>query len=369
MVTGRAEQAVDLGVQQVAEQLHDRLAQYLEARYHIRDEGIINERRKLLEEPGSISQPPFIETTPTYETDKPYKELGLPAPVGEVLSELANWSPGIGVFPHPYVHQAQALRALLVDGQDIVVATGTGSGKTETFLFPILGQFLLEAAHRPATWQMPGCRALLLYPMNALVSDQLARLRRLFGDERLADLFANRYGRFPRFAMYTSRTPYPGPRTADKDRRYIEPVLRYYLDLERQAESGASERAHLVHELRERGRWPAKNLRAFAANGYQTQPDDRELLTRHEIHACCPDIIVTNHSMLEYMLLRPIERSIFAQTRDWLAADERNVLTLVLDEAHVYRGASGAEVGLLMRRLAARLEVPRDRLRCILTSG
>src|SRR5690606_13750189 len=107
--------------------------------------------------------------------------------------------------------------------------------------------------------------------MNALVSDQLARLRRLFGDERLADLFANRYGRFPRFAMYTSRTPYPGPRTADKDRRYIEPVLRYYLDLERQAESGASERAHLVHELRERGRWPAKNLRAFAANGYQTQ--------------------------------------------------------------------------------------------------
>jgi len=369
MVTGRAEQAVDLGVQQVAEQLHDRLAQYLEARYHIRDEGIINERRKLLEEPGSISQPPFIETTPTYETDEPYKELGLPAPVGEVLSELANWSPGIGVFPHPYVHQAQALRALLVDGQDIVVATGTGSGKTETFLFPILGQFLLEAAHRPATWQMPGCRALLLYPMNALVSDQLARLRRLFGDERLADLFANRYGRFPRFAMYTSRTPYPGPRTADKDRRYIEPVLRYYLDLERQAESGASERAHLVHELRERGRWPAKNLRAFAANGYQTQPDDRELLTRHEIHACCPDIIVTNHSMLEYMLLRPIERSIFAQTRDWLAADERNVLTLVLDEAHVYRGASGAEVGLLMRRLAARLEVPRDRLRCILTSA
>src|SRR5262249_19200605 len=81
------------------------------------------------------------------------------------------------------------------------------------------------------------------------------------------------------------------------------------------------------------------------------------------------DILVTNYSMLEYMLLRPIERSIFQQTREWLALDRRNTLILVLDEAHMYRGTSGAEVALLVRRLQARLGITRERMRCILTSA
>jgi hypothetical protein len=51
--------------------------------------------------------------------------------------------------------------------------------------------------------------------------------------------------------------------------------------------------------------------------------------------------------MLEYMLLRPIERPLLSETRSWLAADPRNQLLLVLDEAHMYRGVGGAEVGLL----------------------
>ncbi len=69
-----------------------------------------------------------------------------------------------------------------------------------------------------------------------------------------------------------------------------------------------------------------------------------------------PDLLITNYSMLEYMLLRPIERPIFAQTREWLAADTRNQFLLVLDEAHMYRGVGGAEVGLLIRRLLSRWE-------------
>ena len=77
-----------------------------------------------------------------------------------------------------------------------------------------------------------------------------------------------------------------------------------------------------------------------------TQPGDRELLTRHEIQKSPPDLLVTNYSMLEYMLLRPIERSIFRKTSDWLASNPRNQFLLILDEAHMYRGVSGAEVGL-----------------------
>jgi hypothetical protein len=100
-----------------------------------------------------------------------------------------------------------------------------------------------------------------------------------------------------------------------------------------------------------------------------TQAGDREMMTRHETQARCPEILITNYSMLEYMLMRPIERAIFQQTRDWLRADPANELILVLDEAHLYRGAGGAEVALLLRRLLSRLDVPRDRVRFILTSA
>jgi len=222
----------EFGVSQVAAQMQQRLQRYLEAQYHIRDTGLIEERRALLSEAGTIAQHPFLETTPTYSFGEEYAKLNLPSPVGETLAELASWQPSIGVFPKPYTHQADALKLFFGQGRDLIVATGTGSGKTESFLFPVLGQLAREGAERPDSFALPGCRALLLYPMNALVSDQVSRLRKLFGDERLRDLFRSRYGRQPRFGMYTSRTAYPGPRFSKKDQRYLLPVRRYYLDLE-----------------------------------------------------------------------------------------------------------------------------------------
>ena len=73
--------------------------------------------------------------------------------------------------------------------------------------------------------------------------------------------------------------------------------------------------------------------------------------------------------MLEYMILRPIERSIWEATRKWLNESERNVLTVVLDEAHMYTGARGSEVAHLLRRLYDRLGVRPRQLRCIATSA
>jgi ATP-dependent helicase YprA (DUF1998 family) len=383
----------ELGVNEIADRIHGRLQRYLEAQYHIRNADVIEERRALLREAGQISQRPFVEVTPSYAVVKGYDQVKAPAAVTSLLSELCGWSPGIGVYP-PYKHQADALESFFRHGQegdDLIVATGTGSGKTETFLNAVLGSLALEATDRPESFHQGGVRALLLYPMNALVSDQTARLRRLFGDERLAKLFRERWGRHPRFGMYTSRTPYPGVRTGTKDAKHIAPLLEYYEELEA-SDTPASKR--LVKELRDRGRWPAKDITGFFGRGIAeqktfqsgkragkdytrhrwdqrlvTQPGDRELLTRHEMQASAPDLLVTNYSMLEYMLLRPIERSIFAQTRAWLAADPKNQLLLILDEAHMYRGVGGAEVGLLIRRLQARLGITRDRLRCILTSA
>src|SRR5580704_11985099 len=126
----------DIGVNQVAERIHTRLQRYLEAQYHIRDSGFIEERRLLLLEPGSISQRPFVEITPSYAVCDGFSELNVPGPVKELLSELLAWKPSIGVYP-PYKHQADALEAYFGadGGSDLIVATGTGSGKTETFLY------------------------------------------------------------------------------------------------------------------------------------------------------------------------------------------------------------------------------------------
>ena len=384
----------DYSVTRVRDTLGQTLRTYIEAQYHIRDVCLIRERSRLLNEPGSVAQLPYVEAPPVYEMSATYADLTIPRPAKELLTELAALEPGVGVFPRPYVHQAEALGAFLGRGEDLVVATGTGSGKTESFLMPILGQLAIEAADSPKAAQLPGVRALLLYPMNALVADQLSRVRRLFGDPRVADRLQSQRGRRIRFGMYTSRTPYPGPHEAARDDRYLRPIFEnFYLRREDNGTFVENEAVRAI--LRPHGKWPCKDLvRFFAAdqitvgtyggtgkragNTYQkqnwdrrlrTQPGDTELLTRHEMQAACPDLLITNYSMLEYMLLRPIERSIFRATRDWLASDPKTVFILVLDEAHTYRGAGGAEVALLIRRLRARLGIPRERFRCILTSA
>ena len=102
-----------------------------------------------------------------------------------------------------------------------MITTGTGSGKTECFLLPILGKLAREAANSgQAFGTNTAMRAMVLYPMNALVNDQLGRLRLLFGDQRIVDKFIQWSGRPARFARYTSRTLYPGVR---KKRQRPEP--------------------------------------------------------------------------------------------------------------------------------------------------
>jgi ATP-dependent helicase YprA (DUF1998 family) len=350
--TGYSVESVVQGLKQV-------LTQYLESQYHVWDESIIEERRALLDATGTIAQAPFIEATPTYLRGATYSKLTLPPEVQSVLMHCAQ-HPKSGVFAEPFLHQANALTEFLDRRQQLVVATGTGSGKTETFLFPILGQLAIEAVRRPDAARIHGCRAILLYPMNALVNDQLSRLRRLFGNKDVADYLEKSRGRRVRFGIYTSRTPYPGRWDAARDRNQLQRKIQKLLD-------GMT--PELQSTLEENGMWPAKDMQRFQANQYQTAPEDIELFTRHEMHRACPDILVTNYSMLEYMLLRPVDAPMFTDTAAWLGASKENTLTVVLDEAHMYRGSAGAEVSLLLRRLHSRLGVSRDRVQYILTSA
>ncbi|HEU4648845.1 MAG TPA: DEAD/DEAH box helicase [Gemmatimonadales bacterium] len=292
------------------------------------------------------------------------------------------------IFDPPYEHQARAVETALVGiseagggrRQDLIVMTGTGSGKTESFLLPILGKLIREAAARSTAFsEQPAVRALVLYPMNALVNDQLGRMRLLFADPRVVGAFKRAAGRPARFARYTSRTLYPGVRDAERDRTRLRPIGDYYVA---KLEQGAAAES-LVRELQERGKWPAKaDLRTWygAARTHwrsqdgrflrcNTLDDDAELLTRHEVHENPPDVLITNYSMLEYMLMRPLERPVFDRTREWLERNPEERFLLVLDEAHLYRGAGGTEVALLIRRLRARLGIPAERLQIICTSA
>ncbi|MCL2591173.1 MAG: DEAD/DEAH box helicase [Betaproteobacteria bacterium] len=332
---------------------------YLEAQYHIWDEGLIDERRKLLEAEGITFQEPRIEATPFYVPGPSYAQMQIPATAKAVL-QLAASQAGTGIPAEPYKHQADSLEAFLGRGEEVIVATGTGSGKTECFLMPILGSLAVESAERPASWLKPGCRALLLYPMNALVNDQISRLRRVIGQDDVAKHLRGARPYRATFGMYTSRTPYAGKQTTANDQKRLLPLIQHaYLDLPEEAR----------RRLDQEGKWPAKDLEGYVASSFETGPNDSEMFSRSEMQTRCPDMLVTNYSMLEYMLLRPIERSIFEQTAAWLDADKSNVFTVVLDEAHMYRGSGGAEVAYLLRRLHARLGVLRNRVRYILTSA
>ena len=180
-----------------------------------------------------------------------------------------------------------------------------GSGKTECFTLPVLDGLLREIEE--GTLGQPGVRALLLYPMNALANDQLKRLRVL-----LRDVPAITFGR------YIGET-LPEQKAAEADFRT---------------------------------RFPSEELLA------------NELISREVMQDRPPHILLTNYAMLEYLLLRPEDSSLF----DGPTGEHWRYL--VLDEVHVYGGAQGTEVGMLVRRLRDRVIGSRaGALQCFGTSA
>lgn len=363
------------------------LRTYITSTYHISHPALVDLRDDLLARQGAIAQIPYIESTARYAASRQYSTLSILQEVRELLTWLGER--GV-VFDPPYDHQADALElALAPSHRDLVVTTGTGSGKTETFLLPILGRLAAEAATR-SSFSARAVRALLLYPMNALVNDQLGRLRVLFGGNDVSRWFTDRTGRPMKFARYTGRTLYPGRRREDTSAHWskLKQPIEFFTKLEDRAELDPEAR-DLIAELRRRGKWPSKpssspdkedGISAWLGRGKWKDSqgnwvrtvernEDPELFLRHEAQEGVPDLLVTNYSMLEYMLLRPIERDIFRATAAYYKDNPDQRLLLILDEAHLYRGAQGTEVAMLIRRLRKRLELPLEQLQVICTSA
>ncbi len=317
---------------------------YIDSAIPLRDEALHRERAELLREAGRLSQPPRIEFLPRYvetnDLQTVCKRLGL----GHDLADLA----GRGLFPAGrklYKHQSEALDVVVNQRKNMVVTTGTGSGKTECFLLPLFQALVTESQRWLNARRSRALRSLVLYPLNALAEDQMVRLRTaldspngpLDSDQGARSWFAeNRKDRFY-FGRYTGRTPVSGRRSTSKEKELADEESR----LRRQARG-------VEGDSRLRFQFPSLDA------------DSGEQWHRWSMQDSPPDILITNYSMLNIMLMRSIEAPIFEATREWLQADDRNVFHLIVDELHAYRGTGGTEIALLIRLLLDRLGLTPD---------
>src|ERR1700683_3864678 len=244
----------------IFEELRDTYFKYLDSPFDLRYPDLVSERRALLDMDGRLYRRPLIEPVPAYQfCGQTFVQAALAllasswpqATVADLCAFVSN-----GLFPATlpngqprelYSHQREVIEESVVHGHDVVVTTGTGSGKTECFLLPVAAALVREsvswpaAGPRPAQWdwwnhwtmrgknrawapripqrahetRMAGVRALILYPLNALVEDQLSRLRDgLDGHLARTWLHANRAGNRIYFGRYTGRTPVSGGRSS-----------------------------------------------------------------------------------------------------------------------------------------------------------
>lgn len=195
---------------------------------------------------------------------------------------------------HPFTHQLAAWETLnRPEPQSLVVTSGTGSGKTECFLVPVLNHLANEI---DAGEDTEGVRALFIYPLNALINSQQNRL----------DAWTNGFGGQIRHCLYT----------------------------------GALE-----------------NERRASDQQYKGQVIDRKILRERP-----PQILVTNATMLEYMLIRKDDEPILQKSTGKLR-------WIILDEAHTHIGSQAAEMALLLRRVMLAFQVKPQDVRFVATSA
>ncbi|MBJ8390569.1 DEAD/DEAH box helicase [Citrobacter cronae] len=397
------------------ESIRDFYISYLETAFRIDSSDIQSGRRALLEQQGTLCADLFLEPMPRYHN------------YGLTISELRNdahgqiWLPGFnaqqraafidlclgGLLPHNktdstkgrfnlYTHQLDMLKRGVQAGKPGIVTSGTGSGKTESFLLPVLAQIAKEAIGWPQSlalkrWQPwwhkvadkqpsfmreheaaarpKAVRALILYPMNALVEDQLVRMRRALDSKEAHDVMDTHFGgNRIFFGRYTSATKVTGwlkhPRLSEEKnekKRVAKKIteLREYMQLTEETHQEAVRQAQQDKDNELSFNFPR------TAGG--------EVLSRWEMQKTPPDILITNTSMLSTMLVREVDDPIFEQTRRWIERDPDAYFYLILDELHLQRGTAGTEVSYLLKHLINRLgldqEKHRHKLRILASSA
>lgn len=397
------------------ESLNGNLKKYVKSAFGTNSKSFEEERQRLLDTPGVFFQEPYLEVLPTYVSGKKLDELStieLPTMSQDAIDAFCKVA-GASLISNQfnlYKHQEVMLtKAMGPERKHCVVVTGTGSGKTEAFLLPVLASIIKEAKENwkapkapNAVWgenikwdssrsvlrnekRTPAVRALLLYPMNALVEDQISRLRAaLDSDDAISAMDDALEGNRIRFGRYNGSTPVAGhPVKANGDRnsskitelsKKIKQARSEYEDYIRQLDSARSALDSAISENDEHKITAKKNALDTLSEQRSFIPrmavDSCEMFHRWEMQETPPDLLITNVSMLSIMLMRHkdnhlsgdrADSQIFESTKHWLEEDRENhVFQLVVDELHLYRGSSGTEVGYLLRLLMDRLGLSPD---------
>jgi DEAD/DEAH box helicase domain-containing protein len=388
---------------------------YLETAFRIGDAATQNRRRDLLEKVGALATEPLLEPLPGYldhgitidslvDEEVGAKWLpGFSQNEREAFSEIclaglipaAPENPKTGRFKL-YRHQLEMLRKGVCNGTPGIVTSGTGSGKTESFLLPILAAIVKEgtcwarskdlqnwqawwetASGEPTFRREPpnesaqrpkAVRAIVLYPMNALVEDQMVRLRKAL-DSTAAHAAMDKHlgGNRIFFGRYTGATKVTGwlkhPRVNDqqerkKEQRRIDELRTYLQGLD-------------ATQLAARAEATKKGDESLPFNFPNAQGN--EVVSRWDMQRHPPDILITNTSMLSTMLVREIDEPIFDKTRTWIEQSPDSYFYLVLDELHLQRGSAGTEIAYLIRSMIDRLGLTnpahRHKLRVLCSSA
>ena len=251
----------------------------------------------------------------------PYVSLSRAYKMGPTKQELIDQGmlhgaiAGVNDYSNIFQHQFEALKAVQ-EGNHVIVSTGTGSGKTEAFLYPILNDCLKmrDAGERE------GVTAVVVYPMNALATDQLDRLREMLAGTGIS------------FGMYVGSTP------------YNEGALTY----------------QVRPDGRSQGDYTKKRREIFQNKSTEVVCPFEERITEQELAEKPPRILLTNFNQLEILLTRGRDLGMFK---------DAPLKYLVFDEAHTYTGVKGAEVSILIRRLRAFAKKSADEVTCIGSSA
>lgn len=329
----------------IFKEIFDAYIKYINSGLPFNREEYNQERNSLIKETGTICQPPIIEIVPKYHEKATLAEFCDKEGISKELNDFVN----TGLFVNNshqarrlYDHQYEALKDAHINRKHIVVTTGTGSGKTECFLLPVIADLIAESKNWGKT-RTRAMRTMILYPLNALAEDQMIRLRKALNSRKddktgsLDWLDEHRGGHRFYFGRYTGATPVSGIKEK------VQGKLR-------------EEKKLLQNE------WKAAKEAAKENNNVELlyhvpcmENDSAEMWDRFSMQDNAPDIMITNYSMLNIMLMRNLEADIFSDTKKWLEESSSHIFHLVIDELHTYRGTAGTEVAYLLRILLDRL--------------
>ena len=371
---------------------------YFESAYKIADDQLNKERIDLLSRDNNIDKEPYIEILPKYSPASGVEDMSALIERfaetfgGRELSRLffeefiaKGLMKGLMNGYKPYGHQIGMLEKSFagIDGngaplkyKNTVITSGTGSGKTESFLLPLLADIFKEAqnwacAKDHAGWfnknneyspcQREGdprpaaIRAIVLYPMNALVEDQIARLREALDSNEVRGFMESELkGNRIYFGSYNGST------IGKKNYKLLHDHLKHsdFKKIRKNLSDDLKELSNNFEKILKDGNRDALYIFPRLGGEHVTS----EMVTRWDMQEWAPDIMITNTSMLSIMLMRKAEREMLEATRKWLAAEDLpkeereeakkgRIFHVVVDELHLYRGTAGSEVACLLRML------------------